>query len=118
MALPFASSYTVRIYTVGYDADGRVTESGPTTATISALVTPLDERDLQRLPEGTRARARYRVRTDTELGDLGDDGGTTSRRIVIDGREHQLDHWGRWNQATFGNLRHRKYYASELLETP
>jgi len=95
VSIPFVSPYVVRTYTVGYDSDGRATETGPTTQTIQATVTPLDERSLQRLPEGMRVGARYRIRTQTDLDDLGDDGETTSRRIVVDGREYQLDQWGR-----------------------
>lgn len=115
MILPFASTYTVRSYTVGYDSEGRPTESGPTTQTISAVITPITERGLQRLPEGMRANARFRVRTQTNLGDLGNSGETDSKRIVVDGREYQLDQWGRWDQVSFGNLNHQKYLASEIV---
>ena len=114
MSIPFSSDYTVRTYTVGYDSDGRVTETGPTTQTIQSIVTPLDERALERLPEGMRVGARYRVRTETDLGDLGDRAETSSLRILVDGREYQLDQWGRWDQASFGNLNHHKYLAREI----
>lgn len=114
MSLPFSSAYTVRTYTVGYGSDGRPTETGPTTQTIQAMVTPLDERALQRLPEGMRVGARYKVRTETDLGDLGGAGETTSKRILVDSREYQLEQWGRWDQTSFGSLNHHKYIAREL----
>lgn len=114
MSLPFASSYTIRTYVVGYDSNGRGTETGPTTSTVQGVVTPLTDRELARLPEGMRAGARFRLRTLTDLGDLGDEGETTSRRIVIEGREYQIDAWGRWDPATFGSLAHNKYLAREV----
>ena len=114
MSLPFSSAQTIRTYTVGYDAAGRGTESGPVTTTIQGVVTPLSDRDLARMPEGMRAGARFRLRTETDLGDLGDAGETTSRRIVIEGREYQIDAWGRWDQTSFGALKHNKYLAREV----
>ena len=114
MSIPFSSAYTVRTYTVGYGSDGRVTETGPTTQTIQAVVTPLDERTLERLPEGMRVGAKYRIRTQTDLGDLGDRSETGSKRIVVDSREYQLDVWGRWDQTSFGGLNHHKYLAREI----
>lgn len=114
MSIPFSSSYTVRTYTVGYGSDGRVTETGPTTQTVQATVTPLDERALQSLPEGLRVDARYKVRTQTDLGDLGDAGSTVSSRILVDDREYRLEQWGRWDQTSFGSLNHQKYLAREL----
>lgn len=114
MGIPFASAQTIRTYTVGYDAQGRASETGPTTTTVQGIVTPLGERELERLPEGMRVGARFRLRTETDLGDMGDAGATTSRRLVVDGREYQLDAWGRWDQSTFGALRHHKYLAREV----
>lgn len=114
MSIPFSSAYTVRTYTVGYGSDGRPTETGPTAQTVQAVVTPLDERALERLPEGMRAGARYRVRTETDLGDLGDRAETSSRRILVDDREYQLEQWGRWDQVSFGALKHHKYVAREI----
>ena len=116
MSLPFTSAYVVRTYTVGYDSDGRPTETGPTEQSVQATVTPLDERTLDRLPEGTRVGARYRVRTQTDLGDLGDRASTISGRIVVDSREYQLDQWGRWDQSSFGGLNHHKYLAREVRQ--
>ena len=114
MSIPLSSSYTVRTYTVGYGSDGRATETGPTTQTIQASVTPLDERALQVLSEGLRVGARYKVRTQTDLGDLGGDGETTSKRVMVDSREYRLEQWGRWDQTSFGSLNHQKYLAREL----
>lgn len=113
MGLPFASDYVIRTYTVGY-AGGRATESGPTSQTIKAVVTPLTDRELQRLAEGGRIGGRFKVRTQTDLGDLGDRAEAASRRIVVDGREYQLDAWGRWDQGIFGSLNHQKYLAMEI----
>ena len=112
MYLPFATSYTVRTYTVGYDANGRATESGPTEESILAMVTPNADRTLSRMPEGLREKARFRVRTKANLGDLGST--ATNKHIVVDGREYQLDQWGRWNVPDFGNLNHNRYLASEV----
>lgn len=114
MSLPFASAQTIRVYTVGIDGDGRPSETGPTTTTPMGVVTPIDERALRALPEGLRSGARYRLRTEASLGDLGDEGGTTSTRLVVDGREYLLMTWGRWNQTTFGSLKHNKYLAREI----
>lgn len=113
MSIPFASTYTVRTYTQS-TALGKVSQSLTASTTVQATVTPADDRTLKALPEGLRASAMFRVRTQTDLGDLGDRGDTTDRRIVVGGREYQLRNFGNWTPVNFGSLAHRKYVALEV----
>lgn len=68
------------------------------------------------MPEHMKVNARYKVRTQADLGDLGDRGETSSKRIVKGGREYQLDSWGDWDEFNFGGLKHNKYLASEISQ--
>ena len=111
MSLPFTSAYTVTTRAAGYGVDGLPSEGGATSQTVQAIVTPISDREAQQLPEGVRIRARFKLRTKSDLGDVGEG---ASVRVVVDGEEHELVSFGRWTPPPFGSLAHRKYAALRL----
>lgn len=114
MSIPFSSEYTVKRYTSAI-SDGVVSQTLAETFTIQGTLTPLQEKELQVLPEGLRSGARFKLRTETEILS-GLQGTTSTHRLVVDSEEYTITVFGRWNQSAFGRLKHHKYLCTSCNE--
>lgn len=82
-------TYTVTRYGSGAWVDGRWTHSGtPVTLTITGSVQPVDERQMQMLPEGVRQDVSLRIYTTSPLRTGDQSTGIPADRIAIDGETY------------------------------
>lgn len=89
-------TYTVtRRGTQSADTNGRVTSNSGSSLSISAVVTPVSGRDLQRLPEGFRTQELRSIFTTTELKTT--DGSNEADVVSIDGALWQVQSVVPWS---------------------
>lgn len=100
--------YTVTRPGASVFTEGRLEASDTTTLEISACVQPAEGRDLQKLPEGERAREAKLIFTETALRVRGS--GHGADLVSIDGDTYEVFKAERW--AELGN-----YYRALALKT-
>lgn len=82
-------TYTVTRFGSGAWVDGRWTHSAtPVTLTISGAVQPVDERQMQMLPEGVRQEVSLRIYTSSPLLTGDQSTNVPADRIAIDGETY------------------------------
>lgn len=86
-----AQTYTITRPTPGTITGGVYQAGPPASFTIMAQVHPLGPRELMRLPELERARARVRIYTTTRLQVLTGPGGSLSDQIAFDGDAYEIE---------------------------
>ena len=108
---PAAGSYSGGLYTAGVE----------TTLTIKGVIQPLQDREVQMLPEGIRTRARWKLYTRSTLQEYSVNGQTIADRVVL-GSVETVVHKTRDFASTapvFGltsaerSLEHRRYVLVE-----
>lgn len=92
----FAQAITLKRRAAGTTTLGRYTPGAQTTSTISGAVVPATGKDLERLPEGMRARATIRIILETELIVHPD-----PDEIVWLGSTYEVQHAAPWSPGTF-----------------
>jgi hypothetical protein len=99
-----------------YDAEGRWEEAtDPKPFWIEASVQPLTPRDMEKLPEGRRTRAAYRLYTDFKLRALDDSGAKNPDRVWIDKQIFEVISNEAWEN---GIVPHNKAVVSLLDQPP
>lgn len=96
IALLGSGCYVVTRKGVTSMLDGRRVAPPTTTFTISGSVQPLTGRELQRLPEGLRARESMALFTVTELFQARPEAGQEADRLAIDGGVFEVSKAERW----------------------
>lgn len=113
----FRRPHTVKRRLQGQYLNGKWQEGAEQTITIQASVQPLNEQEVQSLPEGRRSGKAYKVFTDTELYEADQEtAGQAARNadiIVIGGKDFEIV---RVLPHLAGVLSHYKCYAVEVPE--
>ncbi len=80
-----AQPVTLLRYAAPTIAAGRASYAAPTSSTIAALVVPLSGRELDRLPEGVRQRARFAAFTTSTVRTASQEIGVKADELVFEG---------------------------------
>lgn len=78
-------------------SNGRSTAAAATDTAIAGVFHPLTGRDLERLPEGIRSRARYRLITTADVRTVDRSGGLPPDQIVHAGHTYEANSDAEWN---------------------
>ena len=76
---------TLRRYAAPTLTAGRPAYAAPTLSTIAAVVVPLSGRELDRLPEGLRQRARFAAYTTATVATVGQEAGGKADELAFEG---------------------------------
>ncbi len=99
----FAEPVTRRRYGAPITTAGRVTYAAPTTSTVTAMVVPATGEELDRMPEGLRARCRMVAYTTADIRTVAQSTGTKPDELDVDGEIYVCEDVAGW--ARQGNFR-------------
>ena len=94
----FAEAVTLRRYAASTWAKGKATAGAATDTTIRGVVQPINARELDRLPEGERSRARLVLWTTTSVRTTTDVDGLPGDQVVYGGTVYDCGSLRDWSQ--------------------